>query len=360
MGFTSFLERIGWRRATATRSEVAVAPPLPVVAATAPAALARPPVPVVAPMEDEAAKQRRLELVRLRQSFQTGIVDARFRELDVDRRFLEEFASRLAAGQDDFQPPPAATFDVMRMVDDPNYPVKKVAAAISCDPALAGAVLSLANSPLHRGAVPVLSLHDAIVRLGQRHLRLMLLEIALHTTRVKGRPYEALSGLVWKHSLLTAQLAHPLAQATGLDADQGYMAGLFHDVGTFAVLSAARKYATRQGRRLSAQTVVEAMRLHGHESNARVVTRWRLPESVANAVVHHRDFRAAGDDAALAAVTALANDLSRPLGAWVDRRDVDLVRHDATRYLELPGSALPSENAIVEVALKIERVAGHS
>jgi HD-like signal output (HDOD) protein len=333
---------------------VAPASPAPKAAAAAvtPAASAAPATPPHPLTKEE------LERKALLHSFAAGILDPRFKEIDVDHRFLEDFAKLLESGHDDFAVPPAAAFDVMRIVDDAGYPVKKVAAAIACDPTLAGAVLSLANSALHRGAVPVETLPNAIVRLGQKHLRLLLLEIALHSTRVKAKPYETFSTLTWKHSLLTAQLSVVLAGQCGVDADHAYMAGLFHDVGTFAALTAARSLASRQTRRITAQTLLKVIDAHGTALNERVVARWRLPEAVGKAVVHRLAPHEAGDAARLAALVALANDLSRPLGAWVPKRPIDFGKHAGVEVLKLDPARLPDEATILELALKIERVAG--
>jgi HD-like signal output (HDOD) protein len=364
----SLLERV-WRRTARPppKSVAAPHPARPVAPAAAPS-VATPVAPAAArdlaklsaqltTIPDPAQVARERELAELRRSFQHGILDSRFRELDVDQRFLDDFAQLVADDAIEFAVPPAAAFDVMRIVDDPNYPVRKVAAAIACDPSLAGSVVSLANSALHRGAVAVETLPDAIVRVGQRHLRLLLLEIALGSTRVQAKPYEVFSTLTWKHSLLTAQLAHRVAKAAGRDADHAYMAGLFHDVGTFAVLTAARSLATRQARRITTQTLLRLIEAHGNALDARVVAGWRLPEPVALAVVHRRAPHEAREAAPLAAVTALANDLARPLGAWVAARPVDLAHHPALELLQFDRAKLPAEAEILELAQMIEKVA---
>ncbi len=353
--------RMGWFGALLTKLDRhhAAPPPAPVE----PMAIARElPATSAAQHATTSAAQHAagdaLAIEKLERSFHEGLLDARFRELDVDRRFVADFGKLVASGREQILLPPAAAFDVARMVEDPGYPVKKVAAGISCDPSLAGAVMSLANSALHRGAVPVESLQSAVVRLGQRHLRLLLLEIALGSTRVKTKPYEAVSTRVWKHSLLTAQLGHQVASLAGADPEHAYMSGLVHEVGTFAVLAAARHLASRQELHLTLQTLLALVDEHGATLNQRVVGRWRLPEPVGRAVLHLDSPRDAGGDAKLAATVALAHDLSSPLGAWVARAPVDFTRHDSAQILGLEPAKLPDEKAILEIAVKVERVAG--
>ncbi len=374
--FTGLLERFTGRRPQV----VTVAPRLrlppviaaPVVEPMAPAEPLAPAAPRAAstgsaptgaatatPPDDaqaEAERRRQREREQLEASFRATIIDPRFQENDVDSRFVDELGDFVARSKEAFAMPPAAAFDVMRLIDDKGYQVRKVAAAIACDPTLAGAVLSLANSPLHRGEIDVDSVPGAVVRLGQRHLKLLLLDIALHSTKARGRPFEAFSATLWKHSLLTAQQAHQLAQRTALDPDQAYMAGLFHDIGGFATVAAARRLAQRQERKLSPQTLLACLRRHGYALNGTIVTRWRLPAAVARAVTHRRQPEAAQEQARLAAVTELANDLSRPVGAWVETREIDWSAHRLVRTLKLDPAKLPSNESILELAQKVERV----
>ncbi len=345
----ALLSHLGWRP-HADRAHSATAA-LPFARPVAPRSAPRS-APVAPPSVIEPTDERAL----LRQSLQAGILDPRFQLLDLDDAFIDEIGRQLVRSRDEIALPPAAVFDVVQMIDHPGYPVRKVAAAIACDPTLAGAVLSRANSPLHRGALPVENVATSVVRLGQRHLRLLLMEIALHSTRVRGRPFEAFSTTLWKHSLLTAQLGRQLAPLAGVDAEHAYMAGLFHDIGCFAALAAARRLALRRERRPSSQTLRATLARYGYELNAAIVARWRLPTVVAGAVAHFREPVRAGEAATLAAVTALANDLSRPLGAWVAQRDVDFTHHPTVVRLGLDPNRLPRASVILELAQKIERV----
>jgi HD-like signal output (HDOD) protein len=303
---------------------------------------------------DEERRQREIEA--LLQSFRRGIVDNRFLDLDVDRRFVEQFDQAIASGASDAALPPASAFDVMRMVDDPQFQVKKVSGAVACEPAIAGAVLTLANSPPHRGSQKVETLHEAVMRLGQKQLRLLLLEIALHTTRVKGRPFEQFSDMTWKHSLLAAQIAYTIAEAARLDPEHAYVAGLFHDVGVLAVSAWRARWRSR-GSVVSKQTMLKLIAAHSEAFNGRVMKKWNLPPAVAAAVVHRGKPEGAGEHAGLAAVTQLANDLCRQHGAWAPQHTVDFAEHPALATLKVGADRLPRRDEVIVMAFKVEKVA---
>jgi HD-like signal output (HDOD) protein len=312
------------------------------------------------PMKSAATtpvEPREKEGGKLGASFRHGLVDARFLDLDVDRRFVEQFDQALKAGPDSMALPSSTAFDVMKLLDETPVDEKRVESAITADAALTEAVTALVASPLHRGEKSPESLTDSIKRLGASGLRLVLYEAALRAACVKGRPFEAFSDLAYKHSLLTAQLARSIATTAQLDADAAYLAGLFHDVGVFAVVGAARQLASGQNRPVSKQTVLRLVSRDAAAFDQRVAERWKLPAAVAAAVVHRREPAGAGDHAPLAAATQLANDVCRHFGAWAPQKAVDFAAHPALKLLKIEADKVPARADVMAMAEKVEQVA---
>lgn len=303
----------------------------------------------VEPREKEGGK--------LAASFRHGLVDARFLDLDVDRRFVEQFDKALKEGPDALALPSTSAFDVIKLLEESPVDEKRVESAITTDAALTAAVTNLIASPLHRGEKSPESLPDSIKRLGPGGLRLVLYAAALRAACVKGRPFEAFSDLTFKHSLLTAQLARSIATTAQLDADAAYAAGLFHDVGVFAVVGAARQLATDQNRPVSKQTVLQLISRDAAAFDQRVVERWKLPAAVAAAVVHRRAPVDAGEHAPLAAATQLANDVCRHFGAWAPQKAVDFAAHPALKLARIEADKVPARADVMAMAEKVEQVA---
>lgn len=306
---------------------------------------------------DAPSEPRDEKAEKLAASFRHGIVDARFLDLDVDRRFVEEFDQMVKANLDAHTPPASATLDVVRVVDESPFDAKKAAAAIAADATLKSAVTALAGSPLHRGESATESFDDAVARLGQNGLRLVLYETVLHLNCVQGRPFDAFSDLTYKHSLLTAQLARSLATAAQLDVESACAAGLFHDVGVFAVLGAARHLASKGQRPVTKQTVLQLISRAAAGFEQRIVERWKLPAAVAAAVAHRRAPEQAGDHAPLAAVTQLANDVCRHFGAWAPQKAVDFAAHPALKLLKIAADKVPARADVMAMAERVEQVA---
>jgi HD-like signal output (HDOD) protein len=309
------------------------------------------------PAADPAAEPREKEGGKLAASFRQGIVDARFLDLDVDRRFLEGFDRMVKSGGDALVVPTAAASDAIRRIDEPTLEPKKIAESIASEATLAAVVEALARSPLHGGASASEALSDAIARLGQGGTRLVVLEAALRASCNKGRPFEDFSDLTFKHSLLTAQLARSLATAAQLDPDQAHVAGLFHDVGVFAVVAAARQLSLKEQRPVSKQTVLQLISRDAASFEQRLVALWKLPAAVAAAVVHRRAPEGAGEHAPLAAATQLANDVCRHFGAWAPQKAVDFAAHPALKLLKIEADKVPARADVMAMAEKVEQVA---
>ena len=72
---------------------------------------------------------------------------------------------------------PVAT-QALELLNDPNVTNRKIEEFIRKDPSLTQRVLHMANSPFYAGRSQFQSIADAIVRIGLRQLRMILLTAA--------------------------------------------------------------------------------------------------------------------------------------------------------------------------------------
>lgn len=166
----------------------------------------------------------------------------------------------------------------------------EIAEIIKLDAALATATLRLANSAFFAG-VPVETITDAVVRLGQRELyRLAALALVSRWEAVgaSGEP-----GDFCRHALCTALAAEVLAETSErVDPQTAYTAGLVCDLGKLAVAHACaaffptiRSYcATRGG--TWGQAEQEILGYTHAEVAARLLTAWSFPPVLTAAVEH--------------------------------------------------------------------------
>ena len=200
--------------------------------------------------------------------------------------------------------------------DDPD--IDLLAREIGHDQALAARVLRLANSPFYGLQSRVGTLHDAITVLGFRNVRAAVAGVAVMRCFAPDR----CSGLdmvaFWNHSTAVALASRAVARSSQLPEELAFTAGLVHDVGVLALLSAfpgpmaevlayARQHdcflreAERDVLGLNHATVGDALLRH-----------WHFPEAICTAVLGHHD---SDDVGGLADVVHVADVLVHAMAA---------------------------------------------
>lgn len=164
----------------------------------------------------------------------------------------------------------------------------EIAEIIKLDASLAAATLRLANSAFF-GSVPVDTITDAVVRLGQRELyRLAALALVSRWEAVSsgGEP-----GDFCRHALCTALAAEVLAETSErVDPQTAYTAGLVCDLGNLAVAHACAAFFPAIRNHVSsrggtwAQGEQEVLGYTHAEVAARLLSAWSFPPVLTAAV----------------------------------------------------------------------------
>lgn len=198
----------------------------------------------------------------------------------VTARAVAAAAERLAA-------PSAVVSGVLELLDDGTAPVRLVAARVAQSPEVAAQVLRLASSALF--AEPVDSLERAVVRVGERTLRALLLAATTYRLLEGALPAYGMPRLALvRHSGEVATMAESLARrSSSALAAQAYLAGLLHDLGK-PILAAVAAEGPAAGAEV--RGVADERRVFGTD-HARVggwiATRWGLPPDLAEAMERH-------------------------------------------------------------------------
>ena len=128
---------------------------------------------------------------------------------------------------------PAVAIDAMEMAKDPECSIAAYAAVVERDVKLATDMLKITNSMVYSPSVPILSLHQAILRLGLKECQTLILTASFTSimTRIS-LDQEWIREVLWQHSFNTALLATHLNNTFrfGFQGEE-FTAGLIHDFG---------------------------------------------------------------------------------------------------------------------------------
>ncbi|MBD3336304.1 MAG: HDOD domain-containing protein [Candidatus Eisenbacteria bacterium] len=218
----------------------------------------------------------------------------------------------------DVPPMPLVAHRVLEMARDPQQAcVADLVKVISTDQGLTAKILRTCNAPAYGLRSQVRSLSQAVVLLGLRSVRNL---VVLHSLPVHGRGRPSFEETaMWSHSMAVALGARLLAdRSRTADPEEAFLGGLLHDVGRLVLalayeeryLSVFRAIYNREG------PSIELERRHlgfDHAQVGALVTRrWDFPLELAQAVGEHH--APADTLSGLTLVVCAANELIHRMG----------------------------------------------
>lgn len=215
------------------------------------------------------------------------VATARKSEGGVPAAVRSELEAKLQTGALELPLLPGVAMEITSAAAREDVDVREIAEMLKRDAALSAHVLRIVNSPLYSPRGQIVSLPQAVARVGALKIREIALVIACKTGVFKAKGYEREIDDVFKHSVATALFAQEIARQTRNNVEDAFLCGLLHDVGRPVLLQAlvtslkdARAIADRE-------SVLELVRELHESAGAALAKAWTLPESVVNALAKH-------------------------------------------------------------------------
>ncbi len=188
----------------------------------------------------------------------------------------------------------AIAAQALQLLQDPNVTNSKIDELIRQDPSLTQRVLHTANSPFYSGKFQSQTIRDAVVRLGIRQLRNIIVVAAT------GELFNADDPFIhdlWDHATACALASHVLAETLHLPhAEESFIAGMLHDVGKLVIYKQHPHIYQPLLEQSKAEQICiskleeENFKIFTHMSVGGLVARkWKLPESLAEVARFHHD-----------------------------------------------------------------------
>jgi HD-like signal output (HDOD) protein len=192
------------------------------------------------------------------------------------------FETALAKGQLKLPLLPRVAAMVIQLATDENANAQQLAQLIQGDPALAGHVMRLANSPAYRPATPFVSLQQAIARLGMNSISEIALATSLNASLFKVPGYEALLQRYWRQSLLVSAWSREIARLRTTNVEASFIAGLLCFIGRPVVLQGVCQLG------LTPDAIEDFVENYYVRAGLSLVASWSLPAVVGVAIEHHQ------------------------------------------------------------------------
>ncbi len=154
------------------------------------------------------------------------------------RTMVSDIIAKFKKNDADLPVLPAVVKDIQEVLNSPSSGVDQLAAVIEKDAVISVRLISIANSALYRGADKIVTVKQAIPRIGAKETQSTVATIANKGLyEVKDRKFSKLMEKLWNHSLASAFAAKNLAEILEVnDTEKYYFMGLTHDIGKVLIL----------------------------------------------------------------------------------------------------------------------------
>jgi HD-like signal output (HDOD) protein len=226
---------------------------------------------------------------------------------------MMEKAKTLVQEVSDLPTIPEVASRVLNLLNDADVEPEDLAELILTDQVMAARVIKIVNSPLYRPRHEITSVKRALVYLGIRHIRELILTCYILDA------FEDKSGVFdiktfWKHSFGVAIVSKIIAQRVRYpEVEKAYMVGIVHDIGEVFL-----SYYLKD----DFHKVIERLKghqLHMYDAEGEefgtthceiglcLAEKWNFPTEYMDVILHHHTPKEASNDQTLVAIINLAD-----------------------------------------------------
>jgi len=258
---------------------------------------------------------------------------------------------------------PQVAKQVMAKVADPETRVEDLQKVLAADQQLTAKILRIANSSFYGGHRSVSNLSDAIVRLGFKTIKNLVIASAVKSLSGKSG---FVQDLLWQHSIGCAIAAQTIARKVNYrQLEEAFLVGLMHDIGKVVFHLQAPDVMLAVTQQLYNEPhwdrdEIERERFGvGHaEVGRQVAEKWHFPETIEEAIAWHHQPRHASREPVLAQITQLADAICHKLEIGPIRKpDLDLAGLASAGDLQLGAQDLDELAARIGTTYETEKSA---
>ncbi len=237
-----------------------------------------------------------------------------------------DYLTKIMDKVDAFPSIPGSALRLLELVDQADASIKEIEDVLRLDPGLTANVLKLTNSAFFGLPSKVGSVKRAVMLLGLKKLKQLIMASCVSAVMDKDIPgYDLPAGELWRHSIAVSVAAEGLVGELGIKSGEDiFTAALLHDVGKLVLgqfidddydaLQAAA------GNSVSFEIAEKEVLGADHaEIGARILEQWSLPAELVHAVRWHHNPEMASDILPSTDIVHVANMLCLMLGIGVGR-----------------------------------------
>lgn len=226
---------------------------------------------------------------------------------------------------------PEVAMQVMQMTSDANSDATQLTKLINRDQALASNVLRITNSASFGGKIQIVSLQQAITRLGMSQISEIALAASVQKEIFDIKGYESIIKKMWRKSLACGILSKIIAKQVRHNVESAYLCGLLHSIGKPISL----KTLAEQDSDYSKDELADSAKQFHQVLGLRLAEEWKLPKQVQETIKHYKDYQKADTCENDVMICTLAAQLSLHLYADNPPSFEEIIAHPVCNDLNL-------------------------
>ncbi len=240
---------------------------------------------------------------------------------------------------EELPPLPSIVFQVLDLLADPEFSMHDLERFIGRDQSLVANLIKVSNSVLYGGIGEVLSLREALTRLGSRTIKSLVLITSTRNFFPETKSdLGILSRVLWHHSVECGLAAQRVANMIRYhDPEEAFVGGVLHDIGKLVVLlKMPDKYRQIQTMAKAGDTderdkESEVLGFDHTMIGEMLMKKWKMPSHLKDCVQLHHHVEIVDPENLLVPVVAYGNCLSH---AYSFHAEINQIKHPAeTDYL---------------------------
>jgi HD-like signal output (HDOD) protein len=201
-----------------------------------------------------------------------------------------DYLSESLAGPQTIAPLPRVCAQLAQLTAQQATDAGQLARLIQSDPALAGEIMRVANSPALRPRSPIVSLQQAVSWLGVAEVRNIAMAVMLRGEVFVAPGHEPESEELWREAWLAGLWAKEVARERRKHVESAFLAALMHRTGAALALKILSRFELEQRTAMDARTFGDLVVEFEPAFGRLLMDGWLLPKDVQDAASGWRNF----------------------------------------------------------------------
>ncbi|NUM36062.1 MAG: HDOD domain-containing protein [Candidatus Brocadiae bacterium] len=200
------------------------------------------------------------------------------KELDFD--IFEILNQRICQGNYTLPSIPEASLRLMNLLSDSDTSLEELEKTVGMDPILASQILKIANSCISGAIVEVTSLKNALMRLGRKHIRSIVMMLSIKASIIKSKTFLGPMKQIWSHSISSAFLKRYVAKKFKEEPEESFTVGLLHNMGKLILLSLLNEMLQESAQEISEDFLGQIYIAHHLEITKKLLSAWKISPKI--------------------------------------------------------------------------------